>query len=249
MTNLGILWPPPPALWLAGNGEMHVWAGSLQVPETQILEFALTLSQDETARAARFHCHKHRDRFIVGRGLLRAILSRYVGRSPAELAFNYGPNGKPALALKEGKSPLLFNLAHAEDLLLLAVSRVSEVGIDVEQIRAFGDADSIAASHFSHREAVGLRNLPAAQRLKAFYALWTRKEALLKATGDGIGQSLSQVEVSFSEGEPARLLELHGSSEAAQAWTLRELLPAPGFLGALAVPGTDIRLNCWRWSE
>jgi 4'-phosphopantetheinyl transferase len=247
MAELTILWPPPPTQWPLGHGAIHVWAGNLQAPEERILALAKTLSSDETARAARFHSDRDRNRFIVGRGLLRTILTRYVGGVPTGLAFSYGPKGKPALASTARQRPPLFSVAHGEDLLILAVSRDCEVGVDVEYIRPCEDAESIAANHFSSHEASVLRSLPAAQRLEAFYRLWTRKEAWLKATGDGIGESLSQVEVSFLANEPARLVSLFGSAEAVQNWTLCEIHPAAGFMAALAAPAPDIRLNCWHW--
>jgi len=249
MTDLEFLWPSSPTDWSLETGQVHVWAVNLQLPESRISAFAMTLSHDEAARAARFHSDRDRNRFIVGRGVLRAILACYVGWVPEKLRFVYGPKGKPALdSVPDGKN-LFFNLAHAGDLLLLAVSRVCAVGVDVEYIRPCEEAENIAANHFSAHEASGLQNLPAAQRMEAFYRLWTRKEAWLKATGDGISESLSQVEVSFLAEEPARLVRLFGSSEAVKEWTLRELLPASGFLGALAAPAKGILLKCWHWSE
>jgi 4'-phosphopantetheinyl transferase len=247
--ELQIHWPLPPTHYPVETAGVDIWAADLHRSVRQVSEFAATLSKDEQARADRFHFDRDRNRFIVGRGLLRAILARYVGERHAALAFTYGLKGKPALAPTTGKSRLLFNLAHADDLLLLAVSRDCAVGIDVERIRPCEDTETIAASHFSIREASGLRKLPVARRLKAFYRLWTRKEAWLKATGDGISESLSQVEVSFLEDEQARLLSLFGSSETVQDWTLCELLPAPGFLGAMAAPAPDVPLNCWHWPE
>src|SRR5580658_4008416 len=98
MAELTILWPPPPTQWLLGHGAIHVWAANLQATEARILALARTLSPDETARAARFHSDRDRNRFIVGRGLARNILARYVDSVPTALAFSYGPKGKPALA-------------------------------------------------------------------------------------------------------------------------------------------------------
>jgi 4'-phosphopantetheinyl transferase len=135
-------------------------------------------------------------------------------------------------------------------LLLVAVARTWEIGIDVERIRPLPDAEGIAERFFTRRESEDLRELPAAQKLPAFFTLWTRKEAWLKATGDGITDCLSQLEVPFLAGEPTRLISLPSKTEVAHKdWTLRELTPALGFVGALAAPTNDIRLNCWRWPE
>lgn len=213
------------------------------------MAFARILSRDERARAARFRFDRDRDRFIAGRGLLRTILANYVNGSPSRLKFDYGPNGKPALSQSDGSDGIHFNLAHCDDLLLVAVTAAWDIGIDVERIRPFADADGIAARFFTQRECEGLKTLADAQKLPAFFRLWTRKEAWLKATGDGISNSLGQVEVSFLEGELPRLINVPGPNEASNNWTLRELVPAPGFVGALAAPAKDMRLNCWHWPE
>jgi 4'-phosphopantetheinyl transferase len=249
MTDLRICWPPPPTQWLLENGEIHVWAGNLQPTAARTLAFAMTLARDEMARADRFHFDRDRNRFIAGRGLLRAILAHYANGNPSRLKFDYGPNGKPALSESDRSRGVHFNLAHSDDLLLVAVARTWDIGIDVERIHPVADAEGIARRFFTRREYKGLRNLPDAQKLPAFFNLWTRKEAWLKATGDGISDCLGQVEVSFLADEPARLISLPGPTEAAHNWTLRDLTPAPSFVGALAVPANDIRLNCWRWPE
>jgi 4'-phosphopantetheinyl transferase len=249
MTDLEICWPSPPTQWSLGDGEIHVWAGSLQATAAGTLTSARVLSRDEEARAGRFRFERDRDRFIVGRGLLRTLLAVYLDGDPSRLKFDYGPNGKPALSEFARSHGVHFNLAHSEDLLLVAVTLTWEIGVDVERIRPFADAEGIARRFFSQREWEGLRSLTDAQKPPAFFRLWTRKEAWLKATGDGISDSLGQVEVSFLAGEPARLLSLPGSPEVVHNWSLRELVPAPGFVGALAVPTQDMRLNCWRWPQ
>jgi 4'-phosphopantetheinyl transferase len=109
------------------------------------------------------------------------------------------------------------------------------------------DAERIAERFFSQGECEGLRNLPDAKKLPAFFNLWTRKEAWLKATGDGISDCLGQVEVSFLPDEPARLIRLPGATQDVHNWTLHDLVPASGFVGALAAPANDIRLHCWHW--
>jgi 4'-phosphopantetheinyl transferase len=119
----------------------------------------------------------------------------------------------------------------------------------VERVRALDDADELVARFFSPRETAAYRELPSDQRPIAFFNLWTRKEAWLKATGEGIAHSLNQVEVSFLPGEPTRLLRLPRASDALPNWNLHDLSPAPGFAAAVANTGTHTRLNCWRWSE
>ena len=248
-SGLQICWPAPPPQWPVENRGIDIWAADLRQTDRRIAAFAATLSADEQARAARFRFDEDQNRFIVGRGLLRTVLARYVGGLPAALVFSYGAKGKPSLAATPPIKPLFFNLAHSGGLMLLAISRVCEVGVDVERIVDREDAESIAGSHFAHCESAGLRELPVSQRSSAFHRLWTRKEACLKATGEGITEHLSRVEVSFLPDEPARLGRLFGSAEAASHWTLCDLVPSSGFIGALAAPVNKIGIKCWRWQQ
>ena len=192
--------------------------------ERNLLEtYAQTLSPDEKARADRFRFDKHRNRFIAGRGILREILGQYLRASAEELRFGYSAKGKPEFAVESQGGGIHFNLAHSEDLALIAVTRIGQVGVDVECVRAMKDMDQLVARFFSARENELFQKVSAAEKPAAFFNLWTRKEALLKATGEGITRSLSLVEVSFLPGEPARLVAVAGDVEKAKEWSLKEL--------------------------
>jgi 4'-phosphopantetheinyl transferase len=197
------------------------------------------LSNDERERAARFHFDRHRNRFIAGRGILRSLLASYLDCQPDDVQFSYGPNGKPALAGKFAGSKFNFNLAHSESLALIAVTRLDAVGIDVEKIRPVTDASELVERFFSPRENALFQQLADDQKSIAFFNLWTRKEAWLKATGEGIGQLLALVEVTFLPSEPARFLGLPRHHAAKTNWLVRELSPAPDFVGAIALPAVQ----------
>ena len=201
------------------------------------------LAPAERERAARFHFPRDRNRFIAGRGALRQILGRYLQTDPIKLQFTYGPHGKPALAQGAEESGLQFNLAHSGGLALLAVTRSGKIGVDLERVRALKDAEGLVTRFFCPREIAAFQGLPEDQKPAAFFNLWTRKEAWLKAIGEGIGHSLNRVEVSFLPGEPARLLTLPEGPHAAARWNLRDLAPAPGFAAALAISG-DWNVPC-----
>jgi 4'-phosphopantetheinyl transferase len=217
------------------------------VATPDLATYSATLSPPELERGARFHFQLHRDRFIAGRGLLRTILSGYLGIDPRAVGFSYGPNGKPALAGRADATALHFNLAHSEDLALLAVTRAGNVGIDVERIRPLENVEELVARFFSPCESGAFQNLPASEKPVAFFNLWTRKEAWLKATGEGIGHSLNLVEVSFLPGAPARLVRLPANLAQPPCWSLHDLAPAPDFAAAVALAVTNARLHCWRW--
>ncbi len=234
-----ILWPMGPAEVRLTPDEVHVWALRLDCSPTELEELRATLSPAELDRAARFRFERHRHRFVAARGLLRSCLGSYLNMEAREVGFVYGARGKPGL----GKSELEFNLAHSEELALLAVSGSGPVGVDVEWLRLPDDADELVARFFSARESALFTSLPDEEKANAFFNLWTRKEALLKATGEGIGYALNRVEVSFLPGDPAKLL----SSAEAASWKLTHLNPAEGFVGALAVSrgGTAPAVRCW----
>jgi 4'-phosphopantetheinyl transferase len=247
MTQLhATTWNTPPHDLVLTATAVHLWRIDLAGLVAQAERLAETLAPDELARAARFRFARDRLRFIAGRAALRAILARYLGVAPREVAFVYGAHGKPALTpgpplpSQRGRGPggeaqIQFNVAHSAELALVAVARGRAVGVDVEMLRPLPELAPMIDKVCTPRERVALRALPDAERPAAFFNLWTRKEAVLKARGDGLGMALDRVEVAL--GEPARLLRLDGDPQAAQRWSLRALAPAPGYVAALAVEG------------
>jgi 4'-phosphopantetheinyl transferase len=213
-------------------GVVHVWRIRLDVPDALVARFEPTLATQERARANRFRTAELRRRFVAGRGALRAILGGYLGLEPAIVEFSYGDRGKPSLATPG----LEFNLAHSDDLALCALTVGRAVGVDVERLRPMDDAERIIARYFTARERLEFLDHPTAERAAAFFRGWTRKEAFLKATGEGLAASLDSFEVSLDAGG-ARLLRVGDDPDAARRWSLRDVDVAPGFVGALAVGG------------
>jgi 4'-phosphopantetheinyl transferase len=198
-------------------------------------------------RADRFYFSQDRRRFIVARGVLRTLLGRYLDRAPESLSFSYTTNGKPALASEPGADPIRFNLSHSHGTALYAVTRGREVGVDLEFIRGDLEAEQIAERYFSHREIVTLRALPTSLQKYGFFLCWTRKEAYIKARGEGLSMPLDQFDVSLIPGEPAALLSTKPDSDEARRWSLQNLTPACGCAAALATEGRDWTLSCWQW--
>jgi 4'-phosphopantetheinyl transferase len=244
-----IQWLVPPANLPLADNEIHVWAASLAVSPADLARFATFLSSDETERAGKFKFDRHRNRFIAGRGILRELLGRYLKTNPAQIDFSYAERGKPGLTKPFASAKLHFNLAHSENLALLAITSRAPVGVDVEHIRSINNVEDLVARFFSTRENELFQKLSAEEKPRAFFNLWTRKEALLKATGEGIGQSLKKVEVSFLSGESARLLDIVGEPNKASAWTLQELSPAKEFIGAIAIQAQGVRVLTMRFAE
>ena len=206
-----------------------------------------TLAEDERARANRFYFQIDRERFIIAHGVLREILGLYLNRAAQSVSFCYGPQAKPALAGETGVDTIHFNLSHSHGLALYGVTRGREIGIDLEFIREGLEVEEIAGRFFSQREIAALRALPAGLRKCAFFLCWTRKEAYIKARGEGLSLPLDQFDVSLIPGEPAMLLDTRPDSNEARRWSLQELSVAPGYASALAVEGHGWSLSCWQW--
>lgn len=249
MSTLDAFWIPPPRDLVLKHDEVHVWCADLVLAATasHLPWLTRTLSHDERLRATQFHVERDRVYFSAARGLLRRLLGGYVGIEPARLVFTYGRNGKPALSDVPVASDLQFNLAHAGGLAVYAFTRARRIGIDLEHRRPFPDADQIAGRFFSIRERERLAALSPDEKQIGFFNCWTRKEAYVKARGEGLTWPLDQFDVTLAPGEPPRLLATAGSPEEPERWRFQELTPAGDYIGALAVEGRDWRLSCWRW--
>ena len=237
-------WPVSPA---RQPGTVDVLAARLDVGIEALERLRATLAPAELRRADRFHFPHDRDRFIAGRGLLRTVLARSLGVNARSVQFAYGPHGKPELAGSFSDCGLRFNLAHCESLALLAITHRAKIGVDLERIRILPDMGELVSRFFSPRESTVFQILPPAQQPQAFFNLWTRKEAWLKATGEGISQYLSQVEVTFSPGEMAQLVSLPEHIAPKGQWSLCDLRPMEEFAAAIAVEGEIVALHCWHW--
>jgi len=227
----------PPSNLKLNDNEVHAWKASLDQPASIIQMLGQTLSMDEKKKAGRFYFEKDRRHFIVGRGLLRTILGCYLGMEPIQLGFCYGKNGKPKLADKFGEVTINFNLSHSGNLAFYGFTRDGKIGVDIERIRKIPDMEQIAEQFFSVRENTIFCSLPTGKRKEAFYNCWTRKEAFIKATGDGLTLPLHTFDVTLVPGEPAELINIVGNLKESNRWSLHALTPSPGYVGAIAVEG------------
>lgn len=238
----------PPALRLA-DAEVHVWAAPLDPPAEDVRSYASLLAPDEQARAERFRFERDRRRFSVARGVLRLLLGRYLETEPRRVAFRYESHGKPVLGGELAGRGLRFNVSHSGEMALYALARGRELGVDVEEVRPMEDGLQIAERFFSQAEVAAFRALPAEVRDEAFFNCWTRKEAYIKAVGEGLSFPLHAFDVSLAPGEPARLLASRDPRQA-ERWSLRALPdPAPGYRAAVVAEGAGWDVACWRWAD
>jgi 4'-phosphopantetheinyl transferase len=232
-----------------GADETHVWMASLDQPADMIAKLAPLLSQDEYQRAMRYYRPADRDRFIVGRGILRKILSAYLALPPGQLRFTYNEYGKPTVSDDQNDRGLNFNLSHSAELILYAVTKGRDVGIDIEHIREDFATIEIAEHFFSKDEVAALKSLPMNQRTIGFFNCWSRKEAFIKAKGMGVSYPLDRFTVSLTPGEPPALLKVADDEREVARWKMYELKPRAGYAAAMIATEPPIILKQWRWSE
>ncbi len=214
------------------QGEIHVWTAQLLDDDEFAAELIGVLDADERARAARFRFERHRSHFVQSHGITRRVLAAYAGIDAAALRFGYNPHGKPSLA--PAGHDLHFSLSHSADCCMLAIRRGDPIGIDVEQLRDLPDALDVARRQFTRSESQLLSRLDAAARRDAFFALWTQKEAIVKALGGSLADYLDRLELDLGPAGGVRLVSLDGDRSVGDQWSVLRLDSPPGYVAAVA---------------
>ncbi len=225
------------------KNNVDVWTVSLNMDETAFSSLLHSLSEDERTKAGRMRIEKPRKYYVAARGLLRLILAAYLSEQPENLEFQYGPHGKPALADGFQTTGITFNMSHSHGMALYGVSLERPLGVDIEKIREDMSFDRIAKRFFSSREYEALKRLPADQLKYGFFNCWTRKEAYIKAKGEGLSSLISRFAVSLAPGEPAALVEHQLDAGEITRWSVRDLDVGPDYSAALAVEGQGVTVT------
>jgi 4'-phosphopantetheinyl transferase len=228
-------WPFAPSEIRLGQNEIHVWCASLNDFHGALSRFDAVLSAHERTRASKFHFAGDRDRFIARRGILRKLLARYLHQDAGTIEFSLGRFGKPYIDGQDGGCRLHFNASHSGALAVYTITNASPVGVDVERLREIPELDAIASRVVAPGEGRRLTALPRKRQLEEFFAGWTWKEAVLKASGEGIGAH-------FGARDGVRPC-------VPSDWRFQRLWPAPGYVGALAYRHDAARVFLWRVSD
>lgn len=230
--------------------EVDVWFATLSVHEALLARLERTLSEEERERASRLRFDELRRRFVVAHGFLRSVLARYLQCAPEAVRIVPGPRGKPEVAADaaRGIASLRFNLSHSEELAGCAVALHREVGIDVERVRDLSDVDGLARTVLTERERAQLSSWGRERAAEGFITAWTRKEAVLKARGEGLGRDPAAVEISLDPNGPPRLVAVTGDPGAERRWTVCAVEPVFGYLVAVAAEGADWRVRRRIWT-
>ena len=202
------------------------------------------LDEDEKARAARFKFDRDRRRFIAGHDAVRRILARYADEAPVALAFTISEQGRPAFA----DGAVNFNYSRSEGWGLLGVSKSAILGVDIEAVRMTDDLPDVARRNFSETEIRALSSLAGGSWSEGFFACWTRKEAVVKAAGEGLLMPLQSFDVTLAPGAPAAILRAEGQAVVAAGWTLSAFRPLQGFHAAVAADLAAPKLQLFRVS-
>ncbi len=238
-----IVWPAPPADLVLRDNEVHLYCAAPAHFHAGLPRLATLLSPAERARAERFRFPHHRDSYIIRHGILRTLLGRYLGIKPEAVEFRYGEFKKPEVANPQDR--IHFNDSHSGGLALYGFTRACPIGVDIEHLRPVEHFQQIARHYFSPREVELLAALPEADRIRGFFSLWTRKEAFLKATGEGIGQNLAKIEV--TPDEKPEILATHFGDPG--DWQMESLVPAKEYLAAVAVRHAELRVQAMSLRE
>jgi 4'-phosphopantetheinyl transferase len=240
-------WLQPPSPPKFPIGHVDIWKVQLDQLETRVSQ-SNNLSSDEIARANRFHFEKDKDMFARCRSVLRGILSDYLGIPGAEIRFEYLKGGKPRVVVGQNPCGLQFNVSHSANVALIAVGSEHRLGVDIEKIRSDVDVVALAERFFSVRERSELRALPDRLRLVGFFASWTRKEAFLKATGDGLSFPLADFSVTTHPDSEPRLENIEGSVAVSDQWCLADVDVGDLFRATVAVEATSCHLETYSWN-
>src|SRR5437867_4021326 len=241
--------PTPARPSRVAPGEVHVWCADLDITTETFDRLSATLADDERDRSSRFRFQRDRRHFIVAHGVLRELLGHYLRTEPGRIGFVYGAFGKPDLSPGFG-GRLKFNLSHSAGLALIAIAAESDVGVDLEFLRAQSDYAELARQFFSAAEVDQLGAIPDHLYAEAFIGCWTKKEAYVKARGRGLALPLQSFTVPLTSDPaqgPATLQATSNEIDQAMRWSVHTLRPAPGYIGALAIQGCGWRLSQWQW--
>jgi 4'-phosphopantetheinyl transferase len=216
---------------------VHTLVAELDVSPGAARDARRLLSDDERARADRFVFELDRKRFVAARALLRTLLGRILSLPPASLEFTYGSHGKPALGPALAGSGVRFNLSHSDGRALVAWTLDATVGADLERVRPVAYGGAVARRFFSSDEQASLAGLEGPAWDEAFFRCWTRKEAFVKAIGDGLHLPLRSFSVPVGEPAARARIFVHDAPAEAPAWTLDPVPAGPGFVAAVVSEG------------
>ena len=240
-----LMWAEPPADLELDVAYIDVWRSQIDLPESEIEKYAQTLSEQEQERAAKFTFPDKYEEYVVSRGLLRKALGHVLKQAPSGFQFDYTSSKKPYLSRKYNNRPISFNVSHSHGQALVAISVDRNIGIDIEKIRPDVEYEKLAKRFFSEAEHAAIMLLPLGERVAAFFATWTRKEAFVKATGKGIAFGLSEFDVNILPYEPPAMLVTRWNPADVSKWLMANIETYKNYIATLAADGGEFQMRLW----
>lgn len=225
-----------PGFFNLQENDVHIWLADLEIPAEKLEEFRQILSSDESTRAGRFHFEKDRKKFTIARGALRLILGRYLNIPGKDIHFSNTQYRRPYITEKHNRTLINFNLSHSNALAIYAVTKGRDIGIDIEYMRPMNDAAGIVKRFFSAKEISLFNSAPDDAKTRAFFTLWTRKEAYIKALGMGLNMPLNQFTAVSSLEDNDFILN---DNDGKKNYLIKSLSLDPDYAGALAVENNE----------
>ncbi|MCP4050856.1 MAG: 4'-phosphopantetheinyl transferase superfamily protein, partial [bacterium] len=222
------------------DNTVHIWSCRLTQHQKVLDKLNLTLSDDERKKADRFHFKHHKNGYIVCRGVLRKLLSIYLDTDPGKILFKYNKYGKPEYKAEKHSDKIYFNISHSKNICILGFSKKIQTGVDIEYVRTISSIDKIAERFFSKKEYNDFKS--AKNKKTAFFSCWTRKEAFIKAMGNGLYHPLHSFDVTLLANKPAKILSIDNCPDTASEWTLYDLPYFHKYKAAVVVKAVNTNL-------
>ena len=236
-------WDNPPEKLNLSKNEIHIWRANLDLPSMMLKKLARILSEDEKTRANRFRFEQHRDRFIAARGILRQLLGNYLQIKSDLVIFEYSSRGKPQIVSSLNQDNLQFNISHSQDWALYGFNYQRIIGVDLEYIKDNIDYKQLAKRFFRTQELQLINSYPAREQKTIFFQLWTAKEAYLKATGDGLAESLDTIQFTLNNNSELNLVAIKQAHQQASYWLIDNFIPQDNFIATIAVENRSTNSN------
>lgn len=230
-----------------GKNQIHIYVIDLDQSQSVVKKKTSLLSPDERKRALRFQSDPPRRRFVLSRSTLREILGQYLRVEPQTIRFGYTKGGKPYLENPSLKQKISFNVAHSENLAVIALTWEGEIGIDVEWIKSRRNMEAIVHRFFSETERQSYLSAPEEQKREVFYHCWTAKEALIKATDRKLFSDLGSFSIEAGKDRPPQLLSAPGDKRELEKWHFYQFNPQKDYIATLVYPSKDTQIKKMRW--
>ncbi len=226
------------------ENEVHIYYVMINSAKQFIPFLKKYLSNEEKLKVMKYIFEKDRAIQMISRSVLKNILSRYLSDKTEDVIFSYNQFGKPFISENKNPDSIRFNLSHSGNMILYAVSRKRNVGIDVQEINKTVSVTDIIEHYFSDHEIAQFKSLPEELMLKAFYSCWTRKEAYIKARGKGLSFPLNSFSVPVFPGLCSKLLH----DDEGTGWSLTDIISSPEYTAAIAAEGNNLTYHFFKWA-